>query len=55
MDKLETQLTALAREHDLTVIQEPGFSAPSYRLMSQEDAQAYLALLFYNWEGERLH
>lgn len=53
-DRLTEQLVALAAEHRLTVIEEPGLSAPCYRLMASADARAYLALV-YDWKPERLH
>lgn len=53
-EKLENQLIALAREHDLTVIEDIGFTGPRFTLMDKRDAAEYMALV-YNWHPERLH
>lgn len=45
-EKLPEQLMLLAREYGLTLIEEPGFSGPSYRLMTRKDADTYMELVY---------
>lgn len=53
-EKLTEDLITLAKEHSLTVIEELGFTGPMYRLVSQQDAPQYMALV-YGYRPEQLH
>lgn len=51
---IQDSLILIAKEHGLTIIEEPGFSGPCYRLMSRKDADYYMALV-YGHAPQRLH
>lgn len=45
-EAFEQSLAGLAKEYGLTIIEEPGFTGPCYRLMSRKDADQYMALVY---------